>query len=220
MAIKKDILSEMMAHFNKSRFIGHINMATGTGKTYMQIYLALAALLTGTRRPVLVISPQQQLVQQFFEDAMKIVQSIPGLPISPSQIIKVDSAPASVSVDALSKNPSLNGRPRLLIICAASYLKIQECSDPGVFEYQSPCMLLSDESHTLGASITKLHQQLPSLRNCVIAGFSATPKPHALWALPGSASFEYSRATAVAHDYLAPCIVDRFNYSYSSSNVR
>jgi hypothetical protein len=53
-------------------FFGQFKMATGTGKTYIQAILAFATLLTGTRRPIIVVTPQKCLVEQTYRDFLKI----------------------------------------------------------------------------------------------------------------------------------------------------
>ena len=117
---------------------GQFNMATGTGKTYIQIYLAIAALLTGTRRPIVIVTPYRQLVEQAFRDFMSVLSGFDELPIQAAQIIKVDSAVSSVSVQALMQNRTLDHQGCVMIFCQDSYAQVLASEDAAMQHYQRP----------------------------------------------------------------------------------
>jgi hypothetical protein len=67
--------------------------------------------------------------------------------------------------------------------------------------------------------IESIYQHEGDVCHRFVAGLSATPKPHALWMRDDSVTIEYTRERAVAHDYLAPCILDKLSLPYSSDAV-
>jgi superfamily II DNA or RNA helicase len=135
---QKEIFDTICEHLDKERFIGQINMATGTGKSYAQIYLAIAALLTGSRRPIVIVTPYQQLVQQLYEDFKRVLQGLSELPISICQVLKVDSEESSITAKTLLQNRTLDGRPCVLLCCGASFRELQESQDEAMKPYQNP----------------------------------------------------------------------------------
>ena len=201
--------------------MGTFAMATGTGKTYMEISLAIAALLTnlitGSTHPIIIVTPYKQLVQQAYNDFMSVLNHFPQSPIHPAQIVKVDSDPSSISAGLLLVNRTLENQACIYIFCQDSYATLLDAKEVAAQRYHHPCMLLIDESHLQAALITKLAtiNQQP----CFIAELSATPKQTSLFPNDTSFHIEYHRETAMADNYLTPCIVDTFNCSYSSENV-
>ncbi|AHE65817.1 DNA or RNA helicases of superfamily II [Legionella oakridgensis ATCC 33761 = DSM 21215] len=217
---QKEILTNISTRLSQERFIGQITMATGTGKTYVQIYLAIAALLAGTRRPVVIVTPYQHLVQQAYEDFLAVLASFPNFPIEASQIVKVDAKETSITAETLLYNRTLDGRPCVLIFCQDSYSKLQETEAEALAPYQHPALLLIDEAHMQSKIISKIDITHPQTKQTFVAGFTATPKKsQALWSLDKVVSIEYTREAAVDHDYLTPCILDTFNEAYSPDGV-
>ena len=81
-------------------------------------------------------------------------------------------------------------------------------------------MLLVDESHLQRDVAASVYQHERDVRHSFIAGLSATPKPNQpLWSLDECVDISYTRTSAVAHDYLTPCVLDRFAMPYSSDAV-
>jgi len=218
---QKELLDAVCEQLLSRRFIGQFNMATGTGKTYVQIYLAIAALLTGTTRPIVIVTPYRQLVSQAHSDFMAVLAGLEDLPIQASQIIKVDSNPSSVSAETLMKNRTLDNKGCVLITCEDSYQKILASKDEVMAPYQSPCMLLADEWHLTVPMLTAYCELNPNPENAFIACLSATPKEHhALLAAEDAVSIDYSRERAVLEGHLTPIILDTFEGEYSLNHVR
>ena len=118
---QKAIMFSIFSALNGQKNIGQIDMATGTGKSHIKIWLAIAALLAGTNKPIILVTPYKQLVQQLYDSFLKVLQGIKGrFPIHPSQIIKMDSNSASISADTLLVNRTLDGVPCVIISCEAS----------------------------------------------------------------------------------------------------
>ena len=218
---QQTILTKVCKHLHEKQFIGTLAMATGTGKTYMEISLAIAALLagviTGTTRPIIIVTPYKQLVDQAYKDFMELLRSFPESPIHPVQVVKVDSDESSISAELLLENRTLDKKACIYIFCQDSYTQLLRSEDEAAQRYQNPCMLLIDESHLQTAIIKKLITLNP--QSCFIAQLSATPKESLLFDSKTSFFIEYGRETAMANNYLTPCILDTFDCSYSSENV-
>lgn len=208
---QKKILDEVVETLGPQRFMGMFNMATGTGKTYIQIHLAIAALLTGTRQPIVLVSPYMALVEQAFRDCVEVLSRLPNLPIDVCQILKVDSHPSSVSVDALRLNRSLDDKGCILIVCQDSYQKILASDDAAMRPYQNPCMLLVDECHLQEGLLPSYLTSNTSFIGCL----SGTPPS----TLNDFITIDYSRERAVAEGSLTPCILDSFSTLYSAEMV-
>ena len=217
---QREILTTVCDHLRANRFIGQLNMATGTGKTYIQIYLAIAALLTESTRPIIIVTPYRQLVKQAYNDFIGILQGFPDLPIQAAQILKMDSDTLSLSAETLMQNRTLDTEACVLIACKDSYTKVLESSDVSMRRYQQPCMLLVDESHMQSILLRQWSELNTNPRHCFVATLSATPKrgQRRLFT-EDEFVIEYSREEAVAQGHLTPCILDRFNGDFSHQNV-
>ena len=219
-AYQRTILDEVCQNLAAQRFTGQFNMATGTGKSYIQFYLAIAALLTGTTRSIIIVTPYRQLVQQAYDDFIAMMRNLHEAPIDAAQIIKVDSNVSSISAEVLLRNRTLDDKACILIFCEESYKQILRSTEPAVEKYQKPCVLLIDESHTQQSILSLVANKNSGSRHCFIAGLSATPKPHrSLLSSTDAFLIKYSREQAVRENHLAPCIVDRFDVPYSRENV-
>ncbi len=192
-------------------------MATGTGKTYIQIYLAICALLTGTQRPIVIVTPQMQLVKQAYQDFINLLKALPEPLISAAQILKVDSDHSSISSQLLIKTSTLKDKCFAIIVCQDSYEKILDSTDPGAEIFKFPAMLLIDEFHLSPTLITKFKSREGYKENALIAGLSATPSEQ----LNEEDDFlsVYSRKMAVADGQLAPFVLGRFPCNYHRKNV-
>ena len=193
---------------------GIINMATGTGKTYVQIYLAICALLTGSKRPVIIVTPQMSLVKQAYDDFIAVVQNLPEALISHAQILKVDSDFASISAEVLLRNKTLRTKSVVMIICQDSYKRLVESTDFENEHYKKPCMLLVDESHLIHPFIKDIYK---IMSNAFIAELSATPKPKL--SIFNNFQITYLRKKAVEDGQLAPCVVRRLSCNWSLDHV-
>ena len=144
-------LTRVCEHLRENRFMGTFAMATGTGKTYMEISLAIAALLTnlikGSTHPIIIVTPYKQLVQQAYNDFMSVLNHFPQSPIHPAQIVKVDSDPSSISAGLLLVNRTLENQACIYIFCQDSYATLLDAKEVAAQRYHHPCMLLIDESH-------------------------------------------------------------------------
>ncbi len=217
------LLSEINTLISQERAVGRccegvIDMATGTGKTYVQIYLAICALLTGSQRPVIIVTPYMSLVKQAYEDFIGLVQKLPESlksRINLAQIVKVDSALTSVSADVLLHNQSLKNQPVVLIICQASFERLFKSQDRRAEHYKNPCMLLVDESHLIRSFIQEIYK---NMNNSFIAELSATPPKRAY--AGDEFKIGYSRKKAVEEEQLAPCVLRKFACNWSLDHVK
>ncbi len=203
----------------------NFEMATGTGKTYIQIALAIAALLTKNPRPVVIVTPYQQLVEQFFRDFITILQRNPQLGIQPAQVLKIDGRVSSISVETLKQNPSLkealaSGACFVAIACTDSYEKILTFDSEQFGYLNDPCMVMLDESHLQKETVETLSKNPYLQKNSFVAGLSATPstKP-SMFTSADCTKISYTRMEAVDNNNLAPCILDTLNVGYSLENV-
>ncbi|WP_133130509.1 ankyrin repeat domain-containing protein [Legionella yabuuchiae] len=219
---QKELLQQFNPHLTQDNIVANLIMATGTGKTFIQIYLAIAALLTGTKRPIVIVTPYQQLVQQAYEDFMGVLETLPEeYPVNKSQIIKVDGRVDSVSPETLILNRSLDNKPCVLIFCQNSYQMIQNHQEhPAIDRYKTPAMLLIDEAHLQRRLVKMFSTTHANATSTFIAGLTATPcRKEKFWQKPGVLKLEYSRQQAIQDNVLAPCILDYFGSDYGLQAV-
>lgn len=218
---QRRILEEIRRSLSEhGRFVGHVTMATGTGKTYVQVILALAALLTGTRRRITIVAPYRSLVEQTYSTFLSVLEQLDGVEgVSASQIIKVSSAETSVHAETLLSNSTLDDVPCVLICCEDSYAKLlgphPSAPDARLAPYARPGLVVWDESCLVDAALTQFMGLGPLADDCIVVGFSATPKRGRSWPV----SIAYSRSDALREGYLAPCVLDRFNVDYCEHAV-
>ncbi len=211
------VLQEIGQNIERGLKKGQINLAAGTGKTYVQAYIAMIALLTGTKRPVMIVAPNMLLVEQAYKDFISVFNTLVkelDLPLTTSQIIKIDSSEQSVGVPALDINDFLAGLPCVFITCNASYKKL--IAHTALWQKLEPCLFLQDENHLCSKD------ELPVLENGLVVGLSATPPKDAdnKYLKDGGFNIKYNRAEAVADKFNAPLVHRKFNCDYSFENVK
>ena len=215
---QQKILNDIASHIEQGRVYGQINLATGTGKTYIQFYLAIAALLSGTTDPIMIVTPHKQLVKQAYGDFIKALDQY-SRAIHPSQIIQIDSDQNAVSIELLKNNISLNGQPCIFIICLESYIKILESEDVTLSNYRYPAVVLIDECHLIPKKwLQQLQTSIEYIPQQFIVELSATPPE--LNATEKYFTINYSRDQAVKDNMLPPCILDRFDMTFINENLQ
>ncbi len=205
---QKNIFQKISTDWKDGQNI-RIEMPTGTGKTYVQIFLAISALKTRTTSPIIIVTPFRNLVQQFYEDFLSALKAKEVEDIYPEQVIKVDSSKASVGAKTLLGNNTLDNRPFIYIFCTDSFKEVLGCP-----RFRDAQMLIFDESHL---QHEVLHERLKEkAQGQVIIDLSATPSP--MRDYPGL-EIKYSRIDAVRQNYITPFILDRLPLEYSESNL-
>ena len=179
--------------------------------------MAIAALLTGNTRPVIIVTPQMSLVKQAYQDFIDLIQQLPEPIISAAQILKVDSDQSSVNSQLLMKNSTLKAKCFAIIICQDSYEKILSSDEPGAAPFKNPCMLLVDEFHLSAPLIAKLKSREDFEKNALIAGLSATPPKEFI--KDNGFLISYSREQAMLDRQLAPFVLGQFSCDYGRPNV-
>lgn len=211
---QKDILIQAIAYIDKGISSGLFEMATGTGKTYIQIYLAIAAYLTGDTRPIFIVTPYQQLVEQAYQDFIKVIDIMSkqeSYPVFPkSKVLKVSADCRNISARILKLNRTLEHKSHVFITCSDSYSAIINGGGPER-EYLDPCMLFFDESH-LQSSVEARYDP----ETCFMADLSTTPR------LSNSLNhfhIAYTREQAVRDNILTPYVLAKFEFEFSLRNV-
>lgn len=200
---------------------GYMRMATGSGKTYLQMALALAALQMNTGRPVTIITSTQNLVEQFYQDFMQALPRFnahaPAPLASPCEIIKVMSTDTSISLRALALNQELKGKNVILIYCLDSYLKMMAIEDPS-FWLKKSALILADEFHYSYSEedVDSIHRQAVIKANCSLLAFSATPPPETKL----NHLYTYSLKDSILDGHVASLKLNRFDKKYSKDGVK
>jgi len=186
-----------------------IKMATGSGKTRVQMTQAQIDLAAKSPEPVFIVAPTQQLVQQFYGDFIRYINTNSNRSIQPHQVVKISSHTSDIHVSLLQANKSLENKKLVMIFCAASFLKYIEQSDIIV-----PQRLFLDECHKFSQEqINAIKIRFNELPTKIVA-LSATPSKEM-----GHAIYEYNRVQAVKDKIVSPFIMDTWSEDYSRSTV-
>jgi superfamily II DNA or RNA helicase len=198
------------------------SMATGTGKTFIEVVMALAALASTDKTVVLVV-PYINLTEQAYQAALQYIDRFPALKqsfdISRSKILKIFSGSyQSLSKAAIEESKSLRAR-YLMIVCMESFYELYKIDK---FREQL-ALVIFDESH-LSHKEKKLRQlsapdkepddgpdeELRDEEESLIHSgkthfvrFSATPRK------AKRDDFYYDRGEAIQAGFLAPLHVDK-----------
>ena len=188
-----------------------IIMATGTGKTRVQCELARLKYQTMTPgTPLIIVTPQKSLVNQFYEDFCRFAQTQTAdidLTIPTAAIMKIASGPGAMSVERLLQNKTIHRQRSILIFCEKSFQKyLTELKN------KTHGLILCDEYHAYPATVAKLLEQCPAL---TVLGLTATPPLQPLF----KTAFTYSVNQALQDKRIAPFIMDTFNTPYTPEAV-
>jgi len=217
---QRSILQQVIDSAGDKKIKGIIDMATGTGKTYIEIFLALSGQLTHSKEPIIIVTPYTQLVQQMYEQYISLLRKL-GLEKYCPYVIKVDSQGDAVAWSLLEMNSTLKDFPCVYIFCMDSYNFLLESENPYenslVDSLKRPGMLILDESHLLPKKTLQLTTStFSSLTNSFVVGLTATVKDRGFL---NDFTINYSRERAVEEGFIAPCILDRFDREYSTENL-
>lgn len=196
---------EQIANFKGRK--GLVQMTTGSGKTYAQIFIAQRAFENGLSRPIIIVTPTQELVRQFYKDFMEYLTQHPGCVMKPHEVLKVSSRPQDIHAGLLFSNRSLQDTRCVLICCKASYMKLLG----GKALLKPPGLLLIDECHKFSQE-EKALIETKSQANLIL-GLTATPKKK----VPFSSQtiFNYTRLQAVEEGIIPPFIYDDLGEDYT-----
>lgn len=197
---------------------GQLMMATGTGKTRVQIELArLAYHAALDNECIIIVTPFIQLVEQFYDSFVAYNKQSSSaafnMQVPQESIIKVSSALRSCSVAHLLYNQRIEQQKCILIFCEQSFHVLMD-ENP---EFVSRCcLLLLDEYHQYAQQVPELIRKLKQLESeLLLIGSTATPpRQHALPAL-----FNYTFKQGINDGILAPVIADSLGLTYSKNNL-
>lgn len=185
-----------------------LKMATGSGKTRIQIAMSQILLSSANTRPVFIVTPTQQLVKQFYSDFIEYIDANPKN-IKPYQVVKISSHMSDISVSLLQANASLENKKLVMIFCRESFLKYIEQSKVIV-----PQSIFLDECHKINKEQAKAIKSRFSQHPTRIIALSATPSKEM-----GNAIFEYTRTQAIKDKIVSPFILDTFDKDFSDQAV-
>ncbi|MFO1258489.1 MAG: DEAD/DEAH box helicase family protein [Gammaproteobacteria bacterium] len=186
---------------------GVIDMATGSGKTRVQIVLSELVLNVSGVKPIFIVSPTQQLVQQFYEDYLSYIQDCDSKLLK-CQIIKVSSKTQDVHSGVLLHNNSLDSKKVILIFCQASFLRYVEGNGKIIPEF-----LFLDECHKIrDDNLIKIRNAYSGKTN--IIGLSATVSSSE------NLLYKFTRVQAVDNKIISPYIFDKKPNVYSKDAVK
>jgi superfamily II DNA or RNA helicase/HEAT repeat protein len=192
-------------------------MATGTGKTFVQSVISLAAIAS-TEGTVVYLSPRIELAEQSYHAMLHYIDAFPALAesfgVSKSRILKIFSgSDAALTKRAILANECLHPR-YLMVACMDSFYKLLE--EESFREHMR--LIVFDESHLtfkpskLLAIVEGQPDREAFLENCSIAAFSATPKGNF------ADRFYFGREEAIHKGLLAPLHVDKISLKYLRSD--
>ena len=171
------------------------NIATGCGKSLILIALAMAIYSTGANK-VVIITPQQDLVEQLYQSFKEAIEKFPQLsalncPLA--RVLKVAGMDKAVQAETVAKSEFLAGSPAIIICCAPSHITLVKNG----FLRQITA-IIADESHLCEYSLAAAASTIP------IVKFSATPPIQ-----PEVRTFTYKTAQAVNDGVIVPFILDQ-----------
>ncbi|USQ14711.1 DEAD/DEAH box helicase family protein [Legionella lytica] len=193
-------------------------MATGTGKTRVQIELArLAYHAALDDECIIIVTPFIQLMEQFYDNFIaynkQSSSSAFNLQIPQENIIKISSALNSCTVAHLQYNQRIKQQKCILIFCEDSFSLLMKQNPELVSRC---CLLLLDEYHEYAQRIPELINQLNQWESeLLLIGSTATPPLKN--ALPSI--FNYTFKQGISDGILAPVIADSLGLPYTKNNL-
>jgi|GEM_PF-1974962 len=177
-------------------------MATGSGKTFIQTVLCLA-ILASTEGTVVYLSPRIELAEQSYQSMIGFIDRFPALSqsfsISKSKILKMFSgSDAALTKDAILANECLHPR-YLMIACKDSFYRLLD--EVGFREHLR--FIVFDESH-LTFRPGKFYELSDMINHTNFITFSATPFCKSM-----TNRFCFGRREAIQKHLLAPLHIDR-----------
>jgi len=196
------------------------NIATGCGKTLIQVVLACMGFHAARDGEYIVIlTPQIDLVNQFYSDFLRInkrlMEHYPSFALPNEQVVfKISSDDQSVQLQTWLKNSKIKKQKSIMIFCTDSFDKLLKENIDALAQMR---LILADEYPEYTSLIKKLKQELSENEETITIGSTATPPEedpldHDLYI--------YSRRRGVNDGLLAPVIADSFRVDYSIENVQ
>lgn len=186
---------------------GLIQMTTGSGKTLVQIVLSNMAFENGFNGLVIIVTPTQELVRQFYIDFIEFLKLHPEYNLKPYEVLKVSSRTPDISAGLLCSNKSLMNKRCVLLCCKASYLKMLGSN----VHLQAPNLLLVDECHKFSQDEKLMIEE--KSRAVLTLGLTATPKLNSPFS--SKVLFNFTRLQAVKRGIIPPFIYDTLGVNYS-----
>ena len=188
---------------------GYVTMATGTGKTRVQMALAHKMLLTDPKKPVFVVLPTRNLLKQAYTEFLAYFEAHAQDGLNGCSVLKVSSSKSDIHAPALEYNKTLSDKNVVMLFCAESYNHFLSNS------YFEPSLLLLDEydAEEFGSTLANMISKNRSKR---VFGFSATPLKFNPFRRE---IYRYSRQQALDDGIIVPIIMDKRKESYSLDEV-
>ena len=194
--------------------VGHMVMATGTGKTRVQCELArMAYHLAKVGECVVIVTPQLGLVEQFYRDFIAfsgIETARQSLAIPKSAIVKVSSSDDSVHVGTLLNNQQIKRQKSIFIFCEKSFKEFL----PHWKEF-NPVLCLLDEYHVYKQTAQMVIDD--GLEKVIKIGLTATPPSDVDFK---QQLFHFSIKEALAANILTPIVADSIMGNFSESRLK
>ncbi|WP_133129990.1 DEAD/DEAH box helicase family protein [Legionella yabuuchiae] len=178
------------------------DIATGCGKTLIQLALAMAIYSAPGANKVVIITPQQPLVEQMYSAFQEAIDKFPqfsALNVPFRNILKVASMQGSLEAQTVAKSSFLADKKAILICCERSFNRLNEYNPN--FYSQITCVF-ADESHCYKKYPIEKRVDAPVVK------FSATPPVQQR--IP---TFSYQIQQAIHDRVLAPFVIDKIQLS-------
>lgn len=190
---------------------GVLRIATGAGKTRLQILLANYLVANQTNGPIHIVTATQQLVEQFYDAFQETLKLLKGnAHITLEEVISVRSGAGNVPWRNYHANNTLKRQAKVVIFCCDSYqLLQQELSHTNDTVYTEPSLILLDEFHLYTTMAKKFLQS-----QATVLGFSATPPKEY------QPIYHFSRLDSLHAKITVPMIIDRLPYKLSKANEK
>ena len=185
-----------------------MDMATGTGKTRVQMALSQMLLSSDTLKPIFIVTPTKQLVQQFYSDFVDYINSGKAGNILPHHVVKISSNTSDIHVSLLKVNHSLENQKLVMIFCGDSFLRYIEQA-----QVMEPQCIFLDECHKFNKKQVQTILDKYKQASVKTVGLTATPAKDMVTSY--DKIFEYTRVQAVKDKIISPVILNKLQENYS-----
>jgi superfamily II DNA or RNA helicase len=229
--------------YMRQRECGSLIMATGSGKTRVQMFLACTAMQLMASRPIVIVVPTQNLVEQCYEDFKEFIDLFnqhAEIKVDKGHVIKLMSGAINVNPILFKINNKIKGQNFIAICCLNSYklltkIKTSEASeeDQGYGEELEPelqmqglieneilstaSLTLMDEYHLYTKVLNGIEANPNAIKNGLIYGLTATPKKNDLF--KDRPLFDYNAAQALHDRVIIPAKLERLQHDYSKDLI-
>ncbi len=188
---------------------GVLKIATGAGKTRVQIILTDYLVAQKIAGPIHIVTATQQLVDQFYLSFQEVINLLAEKAhFNMDHVIKIKSGSGNVPWKNYYTNDTLKQQAKVVIFCQESYDKFQcELNKKSDSDYLPPAIILLDEFHLYLTMAKKLLNS-----KATVLAFSATPPKDV------NPIYSFSRLDSLHCNITAPMIIDRLPYQLSNTN--